>query len=215
MAEAIEPFTINIEDAVLDDLRDRLARTRFPDQIEGTGWDYGIPIDYLRELVDYWLQTYDWRAEEARLNQLDQFRTTIDGQSIHFVHSRSPNPDAFPLLLIHGWPGSILEFQEAIPLLTSPGDTRRPIDGLLSRDRPVTARLRLLRTDADAGMGHPTHRPCVHRTHEHARLSALRGARWGLGSSGLEPDRRVRSRTLRRDFTSTCRSAADRRSRVR
>ncbi len=120
MTDAIEPFTINVDDALLDDLRDRLARTRFPDQIEGTGWDYGIPVDYLRELVDYWLQTYDWRAEEARLNQLDQFRTTIDGQSIHFVHSRSADPDAFPLLLIHGWPGSIVEFQDAIPLLTSP-----------------------------------------------------------------------------------------------
>jgi pimeloyl-ACP methyl ester carboxylesterase len=120
MTEAIEPFDIHVEDALLDDLQDRLERTRFPDQIEGTGWDYGIPIDYLRELVDYWRQTYDWRAQEARLNQLDHFRTTIDGQSIHFVHSRSADPAAFPLLLIHGWPGSIVEFQDVVPRLTGP-----------------------------------------------------------------------------------------------
>jgi len=120
MTEAIQPFAINIDDSVLDDLRDRLARTRFPDQIEGTGWDYGIPIHYLRELVGYWIQTYDWRAEEARLNQFDHFRTNIDGQAIHFVHARSPNPDAFPLLLIHGWPGSIVEFQQVIPRLCLP-----------------------------------------------------------------------------------------------
>ncbi len=120
MTEAIDPFTIHVDDALLDDLRDRLSKTRFPDQIAGTGWDYGIPIDYLRELVEYWQHTYDWRAQEARLNQVENFRTTIDGQSIHFVHARSADPDAFPLLLIHGWPGSIVEFQDAIPLLTSP-----------------------------------------------------------------------------------------------
>ena len=120
MTEAIEPFEIQVDDSLLDDLHYRLSRTRFPDQIEGTGWDYGIPIDYLRDLVDYWLQAYDWRAQEARLNQFDHFRTTIDGQSIHFVHSRSPNPEAFPLLLTHGWPGSIAEFLDVIPPLTFP-----------------------------------------------------------------------------------------------
>jgi pimeloyl-ACP methyl ester carboxylesterase len=120
MTQAIEPFHIDLEDSVLEDLGDRLARTRFPDQIEGTGWDYGMPVDYLRQLVDYWRHTYDWRAQETRLNQLDHRRTTIDGQSVHFVHSRSSNPDAFPLLLIHGWPGSIVEFQDAIPRLTLP-----------------------------------------------------------------------------------------------
>jgi len=120
----MEPFTINVDDAVLDDLRERLARTRIPDQIDGTGWEYGIPAGYLRELVDYWRVTYDWRAEEARLNELAQFRTTIDGQAIHFVHARSPHADAFPLLLIHGWPGSIVEFQAAIPMLTHPDNPR-------------------------------------------------------------------------------------------
>ena len=107
MSEAIERFRIHIEESVLEDLRSRLARTRFPDQIEGTGWEYGMPIDYLRDLVEYWRDGYDWRAQEARLNQLPHFRTRIDGQSIHFVHARSARADAFPLLIMHGWPGSI------------------------------------------------------------------------------------------------------------
>jgi epoxide hydrolase len=118
---AIEPFEIHVEDEVIDDLRSRLARTRFPDQIDGTGWEYGIPVAYLRELVDSWRDTYDWRAEEAKLNELPHFRTTIDGQSIHFVHAPSPQADGMPLLLTHGWPGSIVEFQAVIPMLTRAG----------------------------------------------------------------------------------------------
>jgi len=123
VSEAIEPFEIHpfeirVDDSVLDDLRSRLARTRLPDQIEGTGWEYGMPIDELRELVTYWRDEYDWRAQEARLNELEHFRTQIDGQSIHFVHARSPNSDALPLLLTHGWPGSIVEFLDVIPRLT-------------------------------------------------------------------------------------------------
>jgi epoxide hydrolase len=116
----IERFEIRVGDSVLDDLRNRLAMTRLPDQIEGTRWDYGIPVDYVRELVDYWRDTYDWRAHEARLNELAHFRTSIDGQSIHFIHARSPYADAFPVLLTHGWPGSVVEFLDVIPRLTDP-----------------------------------------------------------------------------------------------
>ena len=114
----IERFEIHVDDAVLEDLQRRLARTRFPDQIEGTGWEYGVPTGYVRELVEYWRNGYDWRAQEARLNQFDHFRTAIDGQSIHFIHARSPRSDAFPLLIVHGWPGSIVEFLDVIPRLT-------------------------------------------------------------------------------------------------
>jgi epoxide hydrolase len=120
MSESIESFRIRVDDAVLEDLRTRLALTRFPDQIEGTGWEYGTPIDYLRELVEYWRDGYDWRAQEARLNELAHFRTRIDGQSIHFVHARSAHADALPLLMMHGWPGSIVEFLDVIPRLTEP-----------------------------------------------------------------------------------------------
>jgi pimeloyl-ACP methyl ester carboxylesterase len=115
---AIEPFTIGVDEGALDDLRDRLARTRYTDQIPGTGWDYGVPTEYLRDLAGYWRDGYDWRKEEAKLNELPQFRTEIDGQSIHFIHARSPRTDATPLLLTHGWPGTIVEFVAAIPLLT-------------------------------------------------------------------------------------------------
>ena len=116
----IEPYEIRVEDPVLDDLRDRLARTRFPDQIEGTGWEYGVDVGYLRDLVSYWHDTYDWRAQEEALNRFDHFRTTVDGQGIHFIHARSGDPDALPLLLTHGWPGSIVEFLDVIPRLTDP-----------------------------------------------------------------------------------------------
>jgi pimeloyl-ACP methyl ester carboxylesterase len=118
VTSSVESFEIRVDDEVLDDLRRRLAATRFPDQIEGTGWEYGIPTSYVRDLVEYWRESYDWRAQEARLNQFDHFRTTIDGQSIHFIHARSPRADALPLLIVHGWPGSIVEFLDVIPRLT-------------------------------------------------------------------------------------------------
>ncbi|MBV8387221.1 MAG: epoxide hydrolase [Acidimicrobiia bacterium] len=116
--EGIERFDIRVGDDVLEDLRRRLGATRFPDQIDGTEWEYGIPTGYVRELVEYWRDSYDWRAQEAGLNELDHFRTTIDGQSIHFIHARSQREDAFPFLLIHGWPGSVVEFLDVIPRLT-------------------------------------------------------------------------------------------------
>ena len=120
MSEAIEKFQIHVDDAALDDLHGRLARTRLPDQIEGSGWEDGMPYGYLRELVAYWRDEYDWRAQEARLNRLSHFRTPIDGQSIHFIHERSAHPGALPLLVTHGWPGSVVEFLDVIPRLTQP-----------------------------------------------------------------------------------------------
>jgi pimeloyl-ACP methyl ester carboxylesterase len=120
MSEAIEPFQIQVDDAILEDLHDRLARTRLPDQITGTGWEYGIPIDYLAALVAYWRDDYDWRAQEARLNEFSQFRTHIDNQQIHFIHARSNHVNALPLLITHGWPGSVVEFLDVIPQLTDP-----------------------------------------------------------------------------------------------
>ena len=120
MTEPIEPFEIHVDDAVLDDLRDRLARTRFAPDLDGAGWEYGVPPGYLRELTEYWRHEYDWRAHEAGLNALEHFATRIDDQTIHFVHARSHRRDAVPLLLTHGWPGSIVEFLDVIPRLTDP-----------------------------------------------------------------------------------------------
>ena len=121
MSEALEPFEVRVADEVLGDLRDRLMRTRFPDEIDGAGWDYGMPMGYLRELVGYWRDSYDWHAQQARLNEYPQFRTRIDGQSVHFIHARSGSDGAFPLLIIHGWPGSVVEFLDVIPRLTAAG----------------------------------------------------------------------------------------------
>jgi epoxide hydrolase len=116
----ISQFRIDIPQADLDDLQRRLAQTRWPSEIPGVGWSRGVPAEYLRELVDYWQHSYDWRKHEATLNELPQFTTTVDGQNIHFVHVRSSNPDAFPLLLSHGWPGSIVEFHKVIEPLANP-----------------------------------------------------------------------------------------------
>jgi pimeloyl-ACP methyl ester carboxylesterase len=116
----IQPFTIAIPQADLDDLRDRLARTRWPDELPGVGWNRGVPLGYLKALAEYWRTGYDWRVHEAKLNQFPQFTTEIDGQTIHFLHVRSPEPDALPLVLIHSWPGSIVEFMRMIGALTDP-----------------------------------------------------------------------------------------------
>jgi epoxide hydrolase len=118
--ESIQPFRIDVPQADLDDLHNRLGRTRWPDELPDVGWAYGVPLDYLKGLVDYWRTGYDWRAHEARLNELAQFTTTIDGQTIHFLHVRSPEPDALPLIVTHGWPGSIVEFMKIIGPLTDP-----------------------------------------------------------------------------------------------
>jgi microsomal epoxide hydrolase len=120
VTEDIRPFRIDVPDAVLIDLRDRLARTRWPDQIPGTEWDYGTEESVLRELCDYWRNIFDWRKAEASLNQWTQFETEIDGVHLHFIHARSPEPDAFPLVITHGWPGSISEFLKILGPLTDP-----------------------------------------------------------------------------------------------
>jgi epoxide hydrolase len=117
---AIRPFRIDVAQADLDDLRDRLARTRWPDQLPGAGWDYGIALDVVRDLAEYWRDGYDWRAQERRLNAFAQFTTVIDGQNVHFLHVRSAEPGALPLIMTHGWPGSIVEFMEVIGPLTDP-----------------------------------------------------------------------------------------------
>jgi epoxide hydrolase len=116
----IQPFSISIEQAQLDDLHDRLAGTRWPDELPGVGWSRGVPLAYLKELAEYWRTGYDWRTHEARLNEFPQFTTEIDGQNIHFLHIRSPEPEALPLILTHGWPGSVVEFLKVIGPLTDP-----------------------------------------------------------------------------------------------
>jgi len=115
----ITPFTIETSDALLEDLRYRLAHTRFPDEV-GTNWQYGTDLGYLKSLCDYWQHDFDWRTQQAKLNALPQFKTRIEDRQVHFVHQRSEREDAIPLLMTHGWPGSIAEFTTIIPMLTSP-----------------------------------------------------------------------------------------------
>ncbi len=116
----IEPFRIDVGDDVLTDLRERLARTRWPDAVDGAGWSYGAAPDYLRDLVASWRTTFDWRARERQLNRLAHFRADIDGLGVHFVHERGRGPDPMPLILTHGWPSSFVEHLDLLPLLTDP-----------------------------------------------------------------------------------------------
>jgi len=116
----IQPFRAHVPDADLDDLRQRLSQTRWPDALPEAGWDYGAPLDYVQELAAYWRTGFDWRAQEARLNAWPQFTTQIDGQTIHFLHVRSPEPNALPLVITHGWPGSVAEFLGVIGPLSDP-----------------------------------------------------------------------------------------------
>ena len=118
--DAIHPFSIAVGDGELRDLHERLDRTRWPDELPEVGWSYGVPMGYLKGLAHYWRSAYDWRAHEARLNTLPQFTTMIDGARVHFVHLRSPRQDALPLIVTHGWPGSIVEFLDVLGPLTDP-----------------------------------------------------------------------------------------------
>jgi pimeloyl-ACP methyl ester carboxylesterase len=122
-------FRIEIPESRLDDLRDRLSRTRWPEPATAPGWTQGVPLDYARELCDHWARTYDWRRCEAELNALPQFRTGLDGGGdddveVQLIHARSPHEGALPLLLTHGWPGSVIEFLDVLDALTNPPDPR-------------------------------------------------------------------------------------------
>ncbi|WP_326809261.1 epoxide hydrolase [Streptomyces sp. NBC_01775] len=116
----IRSFRIDIPQAQLDELDARLAATRWPEELPGVGWSRGVPAAYLKELAGYWRTAYDWRAHEAALNTHPQYMTTIEGQNIHFLHVRSPEPDAAPLMLLHGWPGSVVDFLDVIGPLSDP-----------------------------------------------------------------------------------------------
>jgi pimeloyl-ACP methyl ester carboxylesterase len=119
-SEDIRPFRIDIPQADLDELHRRLDATWWPDDLPGAGWDYGVDADHLRDLVRYWRHDFDWRAQERRLNALPQFTTGIDGQDIHLLHVRSPEPDAIPLVMTHGWPSTVADFLDVIGPLTDP-----------------------------------------------------------------------------------------------
>ncbi len=117
---AVERFHIQVEEEVLNDLRDKLGHIRWPDQMDGSGWEQGTELGYLQSLVAYWRDSFDWRAQEAELNRSAQFRAKVDGLSIHFIHERGVGPNPLPIILTHGWPDSFTRYQKIIPLLTDP-----------------------------------------------------------------------------------------------
>jgi pimeloyl-ACP methyl ester carboxylesterase len=116
----IRPFEVRVTDEIRDDLRERLARTRWPDEVANEGWEYGTNVAYTRELVEYWENSFDWRAQEERLNRFAHFRAELDGFGVHFIHERGKGADPVPLVLTHGWPSTFFEFSKIIPLLTDP-----------------------------------------------------------------------------------------------
>src|SRR6266481_755744 len=120
MATQPQPFTLTVPDHAIADLRERLARTRYPDQAPGAPWAYGTDVGYLQRLVAYWLTAFDWRTEEARFNSFPQYKVPLCGIDLHFLHVPGQGPAPRPLLLLHGWPGSVFEFLELIPRLTDP-----------------------------------------------------------------------------------------------
>ena len=116
----IQPYQVQISDDVLDDLRDRLGRTRWPDELDDVGWDYGSSLAYIRELCEYWQDGFDWRAQEARINEFDHNRADVEGLGTHFIHARGQGPDPIPLVITHGWPSTFVEMLKIIPLLSDP-----------------------------------------------------------------------------------------------
>ena len=175
--ESCTPYTVAVPEETLVDLRERLERTRFIDDFEGSEWTYGVSRSYLQELCEYWRTTFDWRAQEAILNSFDQFQTHVDGQPIHFIHARSPSPAALPLLLVHGWPGSIFEFVKVIGPLCDPAGPRRRRDRRLPRRGSFDTRLRVLGADHRARLGPAAHRRGLRRADGEPRLRPLRSGR--------------------------------------
>ena len=148
---AVQPFKVHVPDSTLEDLRERLATTRWPDEINDSGWDYGSNLAYVKELTEYWRTRFDWRAQEEMLNSFDQYRTTIDGLGIHFIHERGKGPNPLPLVITHGWPKNPFEMIKIIPLLTDPASHGGRPGGLLRRGRPIRTGIRVLGPPAAAG----------------------------------------------------------------
>ena len=176
MAHGIEPFRVNVHDSVLYDLRERLSRTRFPDEIKDSGWEYGSNLAYIRQLVEYWRERYDWRKCEAEINRFKQFRAQVDGLGIHFIHEEGRGPNPKPLLIVHGWPGSIVEFLEIIPMLTDPAaHGGNPADSFtVIAPSPVGAKASPVPASYRHASTPPPHRPL--RCRDECRVGTARDA---------------------------------------
>ena len=159
MSAEIKPYRISVGDDVLDDLKSRLRNTRWPEAELVEDWSQGAPLKWIKDICRYWAEEYDWREREARLNRFAQFTTEIDGLDIHFLHVRSPHPEAMPLIITHGWPGSIVEFHKVIEPLTDPTAHGGSAADAFHVVCPVIARLRLLGQAGNHRLGRRSH--CV------------------------------------------------------
>ena len=174
--DAIRPFEVNVPQEDLDDLQRRVAAMRWPDRETVADRSQGVQLATMEALARYWATDYDWRRVEARLQALPQFLTEIDGVDIHFIHVRSKHEGALPVIVTHGWPGSIIEQLKIIGPLTDPTATRRERGGRLRRGDPVAARPRVLRQADRDRLGSDPHRARVDRADGAARVHAIRRA---------------------------------------
>lgn len=184
MSTDVAPFKVAVPEEDLVDLRRRLAVARWPEKEAVGDWSQGVPLEWLRDLCSYWGDGYDWRRCEDRLNAHDQFVTTIDGLDVHFLHVRSPNPDALPLLLTHGWPGSVLEFLDVIGPLTDPAAHGGDLADAFHLVVPSLPGYGFSGRPAAAGWGVPRHRRRLGDADGPARLRPVRGSGRRLGFGG-------------------------------
>ena len=184
----IRPFHVDIPDEALDDLRRRIAATQWPEKETVADQSQGVQLATIQKLARYWATEYDWRKCEAKLNALPQFITEIDGLDIHFIHVRSQHEDALPLIVNHGWPGSIIEQLKIIDPLTDPTAHGGERSGRLPCGHSVDARLRVLRQADEHRLGPRAHGPSLGRADEAPRLHPLRRPRRRLGCVRRRPD---------------------------
>ena len=177
----IRPFRVTFADADLAELRRRIAATRWPEKETVSDHSQGIPLAMIRELARYWATDYDWRKAEAKLNAVPQFITNLDGLDIHFIHVRSKHENALPLIVTHGWPGSIIEQLKIIDPLVNPDGVRRQRVGRIRCGDPVDARVRLLRQADDDRVGPRTHGAGLGPADDASGLHPLCRPGWGLG----------------------------------
>ena len=173
----VVPFRIRVPDNVLQDLQVRLGRSRFPDEIPGSGWEYGADLTYMKQLVSYWRDTFNWRTQEQRLNRFPQFKTNIDGLDLHFVHQRATTAAAVPLVLLHGYPDSFVTFTRVIDALADPASHGGQPEEAFHVVVPIAARLWFFGAPTPARLGSHSGRRRRHDPDGAPRLHAVRGAR--------------------------------------
>ena len=187
------PFAIQVPDEVLADLRERLGRVRWPDEVPGADWAYGTDLAYLKQLVAYWRDGYDWRANEARLNAFTQYTVPIADIDLHFIHEPGVGPDPLPLLISHGWPGSVVEFHKLIPMLTDPARFGGDPADAFTVVAPSLPGLRLLVQAEPAALRHPEDRRGVRRADD--RCPRLPAASARTAATGARSSRRCSATT--------------------